>query len=336
MEETEDYSDIRLKSWCIHCGDSLSKVGWTEDHVPTKSLLQKPRPHHLPVIKVCPACNNSFSKDEQYFVTFLSCVMAGSTDPEVQFIPSAARALRSSPSLRAAIENARSVGPNREDASPTWSPDVERVHRVILKNARGHAFFERGEPVTDAPVSIIAVPLSTLSEQVRVWFERAAVQGALASWPEAGKPIDAAHRYRSRHARRMDRRPAGTLPLFTRGRRRWTRRALGDLELPRDRGSLDGYLFKVSPGYGIALQTIAGSVGLVQALPVATITRSAMARGDRVSHSQMTTTRHPKARSSSITRRSRATFPANLASQNSVLVFGIEALLQVCRCQKQP
>ncbi|MCO5966323.1 hypothetical protein [Sinorhizobium meliloti] len=189
MEETEDYSDIRLKSWCIHCGDSLSKVGWTEDHVPTKSLLQKPRPHHLPVIKVCPACNNSFSKDEQYFVTFLSCVMAGSTDPEVQFIPSAARALRSSPSLRAAIENARSVGPNREDASPTWSPDVARVHRVILKNARGHAFFERGEPVTDAPVSIIAVPLSTLSEQVRVWFEREAVQGALASWPEAGSRL---------------------------------------------------------------------------------------------------------------------------------------------------
>lgn len=94
------------------------------------------------MIKICAACNNSFSKDEQHFVT-----------------------------------------------APTLSPDLERVHKVLLKNTRGHAFFERGEPVTDAPVSIIAVPLSSLSEQVHVWFERGAVQGALASWPEAGSRL---------------------------------------------------------------------------------------------------------------------------------------------------
>ncbi|MES4993869.1 hypothetical protein ABVB70_26615, partial [Agrobacterium radiobacter] len=36
---------------------------------------------------------------------------------------------------------------NRKDAAPTWSPDVERVHRVLLKTAVGHALFERGELV---------------------------------------------------------------------------------------------------------------------------------------------------------------------------------------------
>ncbi|MES4993868.1 hypothetical protein ABVB70_26610 [Agrobacterium radiobacter] len=33
------------------------------------------------------------------------------------------------------------------------------------------------------------MPLPTLLEQVRVWFERGAVQGALASWPEAGSRL---------------------------------------------------------------------------------------------------------------------------------------------------
>jgi hypothetical protein len=140
MEGIEDYPDLRLKSWCIHCGASLSKVDWSEDHVPTKGFLPKPRPHNLPAIRICSTCNNSFSKDEQYFVTFLSCVMAGSTNPGAQFIPSAERALRSSPLLRRAIENSRSIDLSAEESTPTWSPDLERIHRVILKNARGHAF----------------------------------------------------------------------------------------------------------------------------------------------------------------------------------------------------
>lgn len=27
-----------------------------------------------------------------------------------------------------------------------WKPDLERIERVVVKNARGHAFFEIGDP----------------------------------------------------------------------------------------------------------------------------------------------------------------------------------------------
>lgn len=58
MQEIEEFSDDRNKSWCIHCGKWLSDLKTNVDHVPTKSLLVKPRPHHLPVVRICTACNH--------------------------------------------------------------------------------------------------------------------------------------------------------------------------------------------------------------------------------------------------------------------------------------
>jgi hypothetical protein len=107
MQRIEDFSDERQKSWCIHCARSLAGLETNEDRVPSKSLLTKPRPHHLPVVTICRKCNTGFSLDEQYTVTFLSSVLAGSTDPEKQPNASAARALAESPSLRARIERSR-------------------------------------------------------------------------------------------------------------------------------------------------------------------------------------------------------------------------------------
>jgi hypothetical protein len=49
--------------------------------------------------------------------------------------------------------------------------------------------FERGEPVTDPPVTITGVPLSTMSEQVRDRFERGALSGNFAGWPEVGSRL---------------------------------------------------------------------------------------------------------------------------------------------------
>lgn len=41
MREIEDFTDDRLKAWCIHCGDAIADVESNRDHVPTKSLLTK-------------------------------------------------------------------------------------------------------------------------------------------------------------------------------------------------------------------------------------------------------------------------------------------------------
>src|SRR3546814_14853805 len=65
MERIEEFVDDRQKSWCIHCTRWLAGVETTEDHVPMKSLLVKPRPHHLPVVTICRDCNTGFRSEER-------------------------------------------------------------------------------------------------------------------------------------------------------------------------------------------------------------------------------------------------------------------------------
>jgi hypothetical protein len=134
---------------------------------------------------VCKSCNEGFSSDEEYFVAFLGCVLTGSTDPDCQDNPTAKRILQRSPSLRQRIQNARAESRAllEEESRVVWAPERERVERVVVKNARGHVYFEYGEPMLEAPAHVWYAPLPLLSEKDRIQFE--AVQtGSL--WPEMG------------------------------------------------------------------------------------------------------------------------------------------------------
>ncbi|EMD2998652.1 hypothetical protein VQZ99_001772 [Salmonella enterica] len=123
--------------------------------------------------------------DEEYFVSFLSCVEAGSTDPSVQRNPKIERALTRTPSLAARLQAAKQITVNEYGRQQIiWLPEIERIHRVILKNARGHAFYEYGEPMLDDPVSVSAVPLISMNQNQRNDFEE--VGGSYAGWPEVG------------------------------------------------------------------------------------------------------------------------------------------------------
>jgi hypothetical protein len=51
-----------------------------------------------------------------------------------------------------------------------------------VKNARGHAFFEFGEPMLREPNYVWAMPLVLLTDQQRTEFEEVAASG----WPEVG------------------------------------------------------------------------------------------------------------------------------------------------------
>ena len=187
MREVHDFVDERQKAWCIHCARSLAGLETNQDHVPSKSLLQVPRPHHLPIVRICRECNAGFSLDEQYAVTFLSCVLAGSTGPAKQPNASAGRPLSDSPSLRAQIERSRTEFVTMGgETRILWTPDMERIKRVVLKNARGHVYFEHGEPIFDAPVHVSIVPLESLTGQERRDCEGPSEEGSLASWPEVG------------------------------------------------------------------------------------------------------------------------------------------------------
>jgi hypothetical protein len=172
MHEIEESVDARQKSWCIHCGGWIAGLETNRDHVPSKSLLQEPYPANLPVVEICTGCNAGFSLDEEYLIAFLGSVLAGSTDPERQSNPKAERILRRNAKLRARIERAKTEHQTLGGVTRLfWIPETERMNRVILKNARGHAYFEYGEPMLDPPAHISAVPLEALTADQLADFE---------------------------------------------------------------------------------------------------------------------------------------------------------------------
>ncbi len=190
MENIEDFFDKRNRAWCIHCGGVLASMVNNMDHVPTQSLLTKPRPHNLPKVPTCLKCNNGFSKDEQYTGAFLSCVVSGTTDPEKQFNASASSALRKSSALRSMIDQSRTEHVSDDgQIQIVWTPDQDRVNRVVLKNARGHAFFELGEPMMSEPDSVWTCPFGLLTPEQRSEFEGENEIGGLSVWPEVGSKM---------------------------------------------------------------------------------------------------------------------------------------------------
>ena len=184
MDQIEEFVDERQKSWCIHCGEWIGTVDTNRDHVPSKSLLLKPYPKNLPVVQVCKPCNEGFSLDEEYLMTFLSCVLTGSTDPDDQQNPIAGRILKSRAKLRTRIAHAKTeYKPLGSETRVAWKPEAGRVNRIILKNARGHAFYEYGEPMLAEPDHVWWAPLDSLKAEERADFESVDAGGLL---PEVG------------------------------------------------------------------------------------------------------------------------------------------------------
>lgn len=183
LNQIEEFVDDRQKSWCIHCGRPVDDLKTNGDHAPSRCLLNKPYPSNLPEVVVHEECNRGFSLDEEYLATFLSCVLSGSTDPDRQSNPRAAGTLRHSPKLRAEIERSKveRVDPN-DGPVAVWTPSWDRVHKVIVKNARGHAFFEYGEPMLPQPTNVWAAPLALMSRTERKSFEN--IRSTV--WPEVG------------------------------------------------------------------------------------------------------------------------------------------------------
>jgi hypothetical protein len=186
VRSINEFVDQRQKAWCIHCTRALTGLETNDDHVPSKSLLTKPFPDNLPTITICKQCNAGFSLDEQYTATFLSCVLAGSTESKRQSNSIAKRALVERAPLRARIERSKSeIVTQGGQTRIVWKPEIERIERVVLKNARGHVYFEYGEPMLQAPLSIRVLPLEAMTQGELLDFE-GAQEAKLAAWPEVG------------------------------------------------------------------------------------------------------------------------------------------------------
>jgi hypothetical protein len=178
MEQLPDYSDDRLIVGCVLCGGPTE----SRDHVPSRVLLDEPYPENLPVVPACEVCNRGASLDEEYFACLLECVLAGAATPEAVRREKVRRILERKPALAAMLAQARTVS----EQGTIFKIDQERINRVVLKLARGHAAYELSEPQHGDPASVAAVPLSLLSERARAEFEAGPRSGELVPWPEVG------------------------------------------------------------------------------------------------------------------------------------------------------
>jgi hypothetical protein len=130
------------------------------------------------------------SHERQHFVAVrflgvacLSAAMSGTAEPRKQIIPSARRILEKSVPLQTAINRSSGYTTIGGEQRLVWKPDLERIERVVVKNARGHAFFEMGEPMMHKPSSVKIVPLEYMTAQDRAEFEDIDENGVL---PEVG------------------------------------------------------------------------------------------------------------------------------------------------------
>lgn len=163
MDQINEFADSRLLNGCFYCGG----VADTRDHVPSKCLLESPYPSNLTVVGCCSACNEGFSKDEEYLICLLESVLCGSTDPEKINRPSVAKTMRHSPALRNRIQDSRTI----IDGQVAFLPEMERVKNVMLKLARGHAGYELSQTCRSEPDHYWCGPLYSLSQETRENFD---------------------------------------------------------------------------------------------------------------------------------------------------------------------
>ena len=165
MDQLKDFADSRLLQGCIYCGGLTD----TRDHIPSKCILEQPYPINLPVVRCCDSCNQSFSKDEQYFICLLESVLCGSTYPEKISRSSVRRILEKSPALRQRIENSKT----EVNGQIAFIPEMERINNVMLKLARGHAAFELSKLCRKEPDHFWCSPLILLTQEEQETFNAA-------------------------------------------------------------------------------------------------------------------------------------------------------------------
>ena len=187
MKQIYHFSDQLSSVDYIPCPEQNHSGRYSRDHIPTKALLTTPYPENLMDVGMCQECNSGFARDEEYFAAFLASVISGSTEPDPLQFPTASRILAHNPRLRSRIDAALRVEATPgKDTLVTWTPELERIERVIVKNARGHVLFELGQAIEMAPTHVTIAPIEQLTPMQLSQFEYP--QGP-SGWPEVGSRL---------------------------------------------------------------------------------------------------------------------------------------------------
>jgi hypothetical protein len=175
MDQISNLGDRRQIGFCCYCGRSTE----TRDHVPSKVFLDKPYPSNLPVVFACKACNESFSLDEEYIACLIECAVCGTVEKNNLARKKIRLILQKKPALLARFKEAH----KQISDKIIFSVESQRLRKILLKLARGHATYELNEPQLEEPTHLSYSPLCMMNPDERADFEAEPISSI---FPEVG------------------------------------------------------------------------------------------------------------------------------------------------------
>lgn len=118
---------------CIYC----SQIATTREHVPSKVFLTEPFPENLPTVPACFECNNGYSDDEKYVACFLDVLKSSIYTNYICRNHTTLRLEKDNRLKNLIVEQIKI-----NDGKVYFDFDEERLIRILIKLARGHAGFE--------------------------------------------------------------------------------------------------------------------------------------------------------------------------------------------------
>ena len=174
MRYAKDYTDERHGDHCVVCGVPLTLGKSSKDHVPPKSVLNKPYPNRLPTVPACTKCNNESGAKDEYFAAWLGATMSMTVDPDHQVLPKTATILRSNQELMQRLNREFTRAHNKEGKFLFLRHAPESRNEItdtILKVGRGLVLFELGEFRPDPPIFHFVQFAGNMSHEDRREFD---------------------------------------------------------------------------------------------------------------------------------------------------------------------
>lgn len=135
---------------CCYCGVNKAT---TKDHIPPKSIFNKPRPSNLVTVPSCFACNNSASSIDEKFKTYLGLHVAKEGgEAERLFKEGVLSTTRHNKSLKETIINSMQNIRDANDAkteyvSILWDSEAHDI--TIERMVRGLFYHHFGKVISD-------------------------------------------------------------------------------------------------------------------------------------------------------------------------------------------
>lgn len=127
---------------CIFCQDKDVNFPKDGDHVPPRFIFGKNPPPNLRKVPSCRDCNNSFSKDEEYFRLIITGFLSHTTQANDIFDSKISRSFDRSPIIENAFWKLLKIDPEKN--KPYVDFDIERIQRVASKICVGLSYLELG------------------------------------------------------------------------------------------------------------------------------------------------------------------------------------------------